>query len=105
MMHFTANKQAYIEQYRRLASLLAQPYDPDAGEEALAALCNRDTLQGRELSALDADVAESIARASVEWAQRLPRWATDCGFARHAWWLKLRRMAAECVEGGARLAG
>jgi hypothetical protein len=81
----------YVRQYRRSRDPLAEPYDPDAGEEVLAALCNRAALEDvpevqAELVAEDVAFAEALAGSADEWKAHISSWAESCRFASSAWW-------------------
>jgi hypothetical protein len=98
MMRHPENAQTYLEQYRRLPTLLALPYGADLGEEVLAFLCNRDALSRvpglkAELAGLDRATADAVAAAPAEWQTRLTRWAAQGGFDSSPWWLEVQRRA------------
>jgi len=97
-MRFPQNVGSYIRMYEALPSLLSRPYDPDSGDEALAALCNRDAMADEvsldeRLAELDIRLAEALATADDDWTTTILGWADACRFASSPWWVAVTQRA------------
>jgi len=89
--------------YEALPSLLREPYDPDAADEAVAALINRDAMAGEDtledrLAELDLRVAEALVTASEDWRAEVHECAAACGFAASPWWMAVLAMSTDAKQ-------
>lgn len=75
-MRYPLKADRYLTRYAQVPRDLAKSYDPDDADEVIAAIINREALQGdprfvEQLVTLDAEVARAINAALPEWSQAL----------------------------------